>query len=121
MRVGYARSIRSHPDISSQIEALRQAGCQQIFTESQLESRRRFNGLESMFGYLQPGDSLVVCRLACLARSFTRFLRIVARLNEMQLTFKSLHEDIDTTGDDGSHLYYLFDALHEFNRALNHE
>jgi DNA invertase Pin-like site-specific DNA recombinase len=70
MKVGYARVSTKKQDCELQVKALRDAGCERIFSEKQsgktLDGRPKFKKLMKS---LLPGDTVVVTRLDRLARS----------------------------------------------------
>jgi DNA invertase Pin-like site-specific DNA recombinase len=70
MRYGYARVSSKAQDYTAQVEALKAAGCERIFSEKasgkSTDGRPEFNKLLKA---LLPGDTIVVTKLDRLARS----------------------------------------------------
>jgi DNA invertase Pin-like site-specific DNA recombinase len=70
MRYGYARVSTSKQDYANQVDALKAAGCERIFTEKasakSTNGRREFDRLMKA---LSPNDTVVVTKLDRLARS----------------------------------------------------
>ena len=70
MKYGYARVSSKGQDYTAQVEALKAAGCESIFSEKasgkSTDSRPEFAKLQKA---LLPGDTVVVTKLDRLARS----------------------------------------------------
>src|SRR5215831_14985924 len=93
MKFGYARVSSSTQDYAAQIEALKAAGCEQVFSEKRsgksAKDRPEFNRLMRA---LAPGDTVVVTKLDRLARSSRDLHNILHELHECQCGFISLGE-----------------------------
>ena len=70
MKYGYARVSSKGQDYTAQVEALKAAGCERIFSEKasgkSTDGRPEFAKLQKV---LLPGDTVVVTKLDRLARS----------------------------------------------------
>jgi DNA invertase Pin-like site-specific DNA recombinase len=62
-----------------------------------------------------------VWRLDRLGRSLRHLVDVVAHLQEREMAFRSLHENIDTATSTGRLTFHLFAALAEFERELIRE
>ena len=70
MRYGYARVSSKAQDYQAQVEALKAAGCERIFSEKQSgKSRDGRPEFDRLMKALLPGDTVVVTKLDRLARS----------------------------------------------------
>ena len=121
MNVGYARISTKNQNINLQEDALKSAGCQEIYTDIASGSKSQRPGLDSALAYLREGDTLVVWKLDRLGRSIQHLIQTVALLNERKIAFKSLQENIDTTSSGGKLIFHMFSALAEFERDLIRE
>src|SRR5579872_2275665 len=103
MRYGYARVSSNTQDYAAQVDSLKAAGCERIFSEKasgkSTNGRREF---EKLMRALNPGDTVVVTRLDRLARSSRDLLNIVHDLEQASCGFVSLAETwCDTTTPAG--------------------
>jgi DNA invertase Pin-like site-specific DNA recombinase len=121
MLVGYARVSTHEQNLDMQLDALKAAGCQKIFTDkiSTLKAERK--GLDEALTFLRPGDVLVVWKLDRLGRTLKQLIELVALFNQKGIGFKSLKETIDTTTSTGKLVFHIFAALAEFERDIIHE
>ena len=120
MKVGYARASNKDPEASIQIDALKQAGCQHIFTDKIDSPGKDLPGLETALKHMEMGDTLVVYRLERLGRSLANLVGTVNRLGKLGFGFQSLRDSIDTTSG-GQFIYQIFATLSEFERDVIRE
>jgi DNA invertase Pin-like site-specific DNA recombinase len=119
--IGYARVSTRAQDLTLQLDALEQAGCERVYRDVGSGTIRRRPQLDSALDYLRAGDALVVWRLDRLGRSLRHLVDVIAALEERQVAFRSLKENIDTTTAAGRLQLHLFAALAEFERELIRE
>ncbi len=118
MLIGYSRVSTQDQDTALQQAALTEAGCERIFTETASGAQRDRPELASALSHLREGDTLVVWKMDRLARSLKQLIETVEGLEEKDIGFRSLTENIDTTSPSGKLVFHLFGALAEFERAL---
>jgi DNA invertase Pin-like site-specific DNA recombinase len=104
-----------------QVDALAQAGCYRVFTETASGALTDRPALDQVLDQLRPGDTLVVWKLDRLGRSLRHLIDTVAGLAERGIGFRSLQESIDTTTPGGKLIFHVFAALAEFERDLIRE
>src|ERR671939_490745 len=121
MLIGYARVSTDDQNLDLQLSALKQAGCEQIYTDKVSGTKATRPGLEEAFSHLREGDTLVVWRLDRLGRSLRHLIDTVTTLQERGIGFKSLTESIDTTTSGGKLVFHIFGALAEFEREIIRE
>lgn len=121
MKIGYARVSTSEQSTSMQKQALKQAGCEKIFTDTASGILATRSGLDKAMSHLRDGDTLVVWRLDRLGRSIQNLIQIVQLLQDKKIGFKSLQENIDTTTSGGKLIFHIFSALAEFEREVIRE
>lgn len=121
MLIGYARVSTDDQNLNLQRDALKKAGCEQIFTDTISGTKAERKGLSDALSHLRHGDTLVVWRLDRLGRSLRHLIDTVTDLQERGVGFKSLQESIDTTTSGGKLVFHIFGALAEFEREINRE
>lgn len=121
MLIGFARVSTQEQTLNLQRDALQQAGCERIFTDTVSGSKVERPGLDDALEQLRSGDILVVWRLARLGRSLPYLIETIRSLSERGVGFKSLTEQIDTTSPSGKLIFHAFGALAEFERDLIRE
>src|ERR671914_469521 len=118
MQIGYARVSTYDQTLNLQRDALTQAGCTRIFTDTASGAKTERKGLEEALSYIRAGDTLVVWRLDRLGRSLKDLIERITDLNSRNIGFKSLTENIDTTTSSGKLIFHIFGALAEFERDI---
>ncbi len=118
MFVGYARVSTGEQNLDLQADALKQAGCEKVFTDQMSGAKAERPGLQEAFSFVRTGDTLIVWRLDRLGRSLKDLVQRVEELQQRQVGFRSLYESIDTTSSVGKFQFHVFSALAEFERDL---
>jgi DNA invertase Pin-like site-specific DNA recombinase len=119
--IGYARVSTDDQDPRLQLDALTEAGCSRVFTETASGTLQARPELDRLLDHLREGDTLVVWRLDRLGRSLRHLIETVNGLAERHVGFMSLEERIDTTTVGGRLIFHLMAALAEFERELIRE
>jgi DNA invertase Pin-like site-specific DNA recombinase len=123
MLIGYAR-VSTHEqtlNLQQDQDALTNAGCTKIFTDTASGAQTERIGLDEALNYVRNGDTLVVWRLDRLGRSLPHLISTMTDLENRGIGFKSLTENIDTTTSGGKLIFHIFGALAEFERNLIRE
>lgn len=121
MLVGYARVSTQEQTLDLQLDALKKAGCERIFTDTISGAKQERRGLAEALEFMRAGDTIVVWRLDRLGRSLKHLIEVVTGLHERRVGFNSLTEQIDTTTSGGKLIFHVFGALAEFERDLVRE
>lgn len=116
--LGYARVSTAHQNADMQVEALRAAGAERIWTETMSGGRDDRPQLAALLDYARAGDVLAVWRLDRLGRSLPHLLAIATDLQDRGIELRSLTEAIDTTTPGGRLVFHVFGAVAEFERAI---
>jgi DNA invertase Pin-like site-specific DNA recombinase len=117
--IGYARvSTRAQHD-ESQLADLAAAGCARIFTDKGVSGKLAARpALDECLAFLQPGQTLVITRLARAMRSIRHLLNTAHDLAERDIGLRVLKQDIDTTTPTGRLLFNVLASIAEFEREL---
>ena len=121
MKIGYARVSTPDQSLYMQKQALKQAGCEKIFSDTASGVRSDRIGLDKAMADLRAGDTLVVWKLDRLGRSLQNLIQLIKLLKENKVGFQSLQENIDTTTTGGKLIFHIFSALAEFERDIIRE
>ncbi len=100
------------------MDALRQAGCEELFIDKSARSNAERKGLGDVLLFVRPGDIMVVWKLDCLSSSLGHLIKTLNMLKERGVHFISLAEKIDTTTPDGQDTFHLVGLLAEFDREM---
>ncbi len=112
-RYGYARVSTVGQKDDSQLDALRSAGCERIWTDRASGKLARRPEWDDLLGYLRSGDELVITRLSRMARSVRNLTEIAADLHERNINLIVLKQGIDTTTPAGRFLFHVIGAMDE--------
>ena len=121
MKVGYSRVSTSDQDSTLQRDALKKAGCEQVFDETASGAKSDRPELIKALHYCRQGDVLVVWKLDRLARSLKQLIATVEELETRGIQFRSITEGLDTTSAGGKLVFHIMGALAEFERGLIQE
>jgi DNA invertase Pin-like site-specific DNA recombinase len=120
MLIGYARVSTLDQNLDLQLDALKAAGCEKLFTEKMSGANAR-PGLEEALAFLRPGDVLVVWKLDRLGRRTVQLLQLIEELKGRGIGFKSLRNALDTTTPEGLFIYRISSSFAELERDLARE
>jgi DNA invertase Pin-like site-specific DNA recombinase len=119
--VGYARVSTGDQDLALQMDALKRAGCERMFTDKASGAKVDRPGLTQALAYVRDGDALVVWKFDRLGRSLPHLIETVTALQARSVGLRSLTENIDTTTPGGRLIFNVFGALAAFERDLIRE
>lgn len=121
MLIGYARVSTPEQYLHMQEDALKRLGCETVYSDVASGIKTARPGLTKALSHLRKGDTLVVWKLDRLGRSLVHLIQTIKELNEKQIGFRSLQENIDTNTSGGQLIFHIFGALAEFERELIRE
>ena len=119
--IGYARISTADQSLAPQVDALKAAGCAEIFEDCVSGAKTDRPGLNEALDHLRSGDTLIVWKLDRLGRSMSHLIDTVRDLDQRGVGFRSLTEGIDTTTSGGTLVFHLFGALAQFERDVIRE
>jgi DNA invertase Pin-like site-specific DNA recombinase len=119
---GYARVSTNDQDLTTQIEALKAAGCDPIRHEKRSgTSRADRTELDTLLAFLRKGDTLVVTRIDRLARSVADLQDVVRELKAKGAHLKATEQPIDTSTAAGKAFLDMLGVFAEFETNLRRE
>src|SRR5262249_26018878 len=118
--IGYARVSLVDQDFNGQIDQLKAASCDKVFSEKM--SGKSTNGrraLQKALDTLQPGDTLIVTKLDRLARSIRDLLNLLDEIKAAGAHIRALDDPwLDTSSAHGELILQIMGSLYEFERKL---
>ncbi|WP_260597526.1 recombinase family protein [Sphingomonas endolithica] len=123
MLVGYARVSSVGQSLEVQLDALKDAGCEKVFSEKRTGTTTAGRDeLAEALTFVRDGDTLLVTRLDRLARSAADLHTIVNRLSERGVGFRCLQQSgMDTTTSTGKLLLGVLASIAEFEADIRRE
>ena len=118
MLIGYCRISTQDQDTNLQEDALKKIGCEKIVKDIASGALDDRKGLNEVLNFARAGDTVIVWKLDRLGRSLKHLIEVVNNLNNSNIGFRSLTENIDTTTPGGKLVFHIFGALAEFEREL---
>lgn len=121
MKIGYARVSTNDQNLDLQLDELKKAGCEKIFSDVSSGAKTDRQGLQDALDHCRDGDVLVVWKLDRCGRSLKHLVETVNNLKERGIGFRCLTQNLDTTTTSGMLFFHIMGALAEFERSLIQE
>ena len=122
MKIGYARVSTREQNLDMQLDALKAAGCEKIFTDKGISGVQiERDGLTQALGVVGEGDTLVVWKLDRLGRSLSFLIETIKYFGEQGRGFISLQDGINTETNSGKLVFNIMAVLADFERDLIRE
>ncbi|RTZ63043.1 MAG: recombinase family protein [Aquificaceae bacterium] len=120
--VGYARVSTTDQSLDVQLDALKNAGCDEIFSEQVSgTSKKGRTKLKECLKYLRRGDTLIITRVDRLARSMHDLQAIIHQLKNSGINLKATDQPIDTSTPAGKAFFDMLGVFAEFETNLRKE
>lgn len=119
--IGYARVSTEDQSLRLQTDALKKAGCSQIYAEHKSGAAKNRPELDLAIKELRPGDTLVVWRVDRFARSGTELYRRLKDIDEAGAGFRSLQEGYDFSTSTGRFVLGILGLVAELERQMTIE
>ena len=102
MVIGYARVSTPEQKLESQIDLLKNSGCEIIYSDIASGTRDDRKGLNEMLKYMRKGDTILTYKNDRVFRSLKNMVQLIDRFNESGVHFKSLSEpEFNTNSANG--------------------
>ncbi len=118
MIIGYARVSTKDQNLDLQIDALREAGCEKIYTEIASGGKTERPELNDLLRNIRSKDILVIWKLDRLGRSLKHLVELGNDLAKKEVGLRSLNDPIDTTTAQGRLIFNIFGSLAEFEKDI---
>jgi len=119
MKIGYVRSsVIDSYGVETQIEKLKEIGCETIFHETMKKRETRAGQIEldKCLSFCKKGDEFYVTNIYLCANSFKRLYSVVRSLNQKGVSFKAIEDSLDISAalDSGKLIMDLLSILAKF-------
>lgn len=121
MRIAYARVSTADQSLDSQMDALKKAEYDRIYTEKASGGKDDRPELAKALEMLREGDTFIVYKLDRLARSTLKLIETLDLLNKKGVKFVSLSDNIDTSTAAGKAMFGMMAVFAEFERSIIRE
>lgn len=120
--VGYARVSTLDQDHSMQVDRLKAAGCERVYSENKSgTSRKQRTALNELLNFVRAGDTVVITKIDRLARSARDLHNLVHDLDRKGISLKALDQDIDTRTPHGKAFLGMLATFAEFETNIRKE
>ncbi|WP_330182860.1 recombinase family protein [Nocardia sp. NBC_01503] len=117
--IGYARVSTTEQDPQLQLDALKAAGAERIFTDHGVSgSKTERPELDACLDHLRKGDVLMVWKLDRLGRNTVHVLQLIEELTERGIKFRSVTDGLTTEGAMGKAMLTIMMAFAELERNV---
>jgi DNA invertase Pin-like site-specific DNA recombinase len=118
MIYGYARVSTQGQDLESQINQLKAAGCEKIYSEKFTGTKADRQEFQKLLEVLKEGDTLTVTKLDRFARSTIDAITTVKSLFERGVRVHVLNMGVIEDTPTGRLIFNIFSSFAEFERDL---
>lgn len=126
MIIGYARVSTQDQNLEAQMEAIekyaenQQEECR-IYREKESGVKKERTELQNALKAVRYGDTFVVYKLDRLARSSKQLFDVADDLEQRNVEFISVRDNIDTTTATGKAMFGMLSIFAEFERSMIQE
>ncbi len=121
MNFGYTRVSSEEQDASLQVEALKAAGVERLYSDKASGGRWDRPEFQRMLENVRAGDVVMVWKLDRLSRSLADLLNVLAVLEKKGVGFRSVTEAVDTLTPAGRMVALMIGNFAEFERSMLRE
>jgi DNA invertase Pin-like site-specific DNA recombinase len=118
MKYGYARVSTVHQDLESQLQALKNEGCEKIYSEKFTGTKSDRPKFQELLSLLQKGDTLIVTKLDRFARSTVDAIQTVKTLFDKGVKVHILNMGLVEDTPTGRLIFNIMSSFAEFERDM---
>ncbi|TKH07329.1 recombinase family protein [Peribacillus simplex] len=118
MKYGYARVSTVHQDLESQLQALKNEGCEKIYSEKFTGTKADRPQFKELLSILETGDTLVITKLDRFARSTGDAIQTVRELFNKGVKVHVLNMGLVEDTPTGRLIFNIMSSFAEFERDM---
>lgn len=118
VKYGYARVSTLNQDLESQIQMLKNEGCEKIYSEKFTGTKFDRPKFQELLSILETGDTLIVTKLDRFARSTVDAIQTVKMLSEKGVKVHILNMGLVEDTPTGRLVFNVMSAFAEFERDM---
>jgi DNA invertase Pin-like site-specific DNA recombinase len=118
MKYGYARVSTVHQDLESQLQALKNEGCEKIYSEKFTGTKSDRPKFQELLSLLEKGDTLIVTKLDRFARSTVDAIQTVKTLFDKGVKVHILNMGLVEDTPTGRLIFNIMSSFAEFERDM---
>ena len=118
LKYGYARVSTNEQDLAGQIEILKNAGAEEIYSDKFTGTKKERPSFSNLMKELNPGDELIVTKLDRLSRSVQQGTTLIQELQEQNIVVNILNMGRIDSSPNGSLMLNMFLAFAQFERDM---
>lgn len=118
MIIGYTRVSKDDQSLNRQIDQLKNFGTEKIIQEKYTGTKRNRLGIEQLLQTIRKDDIVVVESISRLGRNTLNILNLIQELDQKQIQFVSLKENMNTSTPTGKAMLQMMSVIAELERNL---
>jgi DNA invertase Pin-like site-specific DNA recombinase len=118
MKYGYARVSTFNQDLESQLQALKNEGCDKIYSEKFTGTKSDRPKFQELLNIIQTGDTLVITKLDRFARSTEDAIQTIKSLFEKGIKVHVLNMGLVENTPTGRLIFNIMSSFAEFERDM---
>lgn len=117
-KIGYARVSTRNQNLDSQIDVLKNHGCDRIFSEKVSGRKYKRTELDKCLDYMREGDTLVLTKLDRLGRTTKQLIELSQYLEDHGIDLEIIDMSINTKDAMGKMFFTMMSAFAELEANL---
>ena len=118
VKIGYARVSTQDQNLDSQIDLLKDYGCNRIFSEKVSGRKYKRTELDKCLDYMREGDTLVITKLDRLGRTTKQLIELSQHLEDNEIDLEIVDMNINTNDAMGKMFFTMMSAFAELEANL---